>query len=153
MYEWFITDSFHTKTKIGLFHIIRARCVTEDYDVAEKFMIDETTLTCTALQHWMNALCQKDCMATETPLTLLKKSFTFFSAVQPKFNTTARKQKLYYELDVLSLSNSAGSEQNENNVESEVKRINALDVSRSEKLTMLEKLGPEYVKLYRKVSV
>ena len=135
---------------MGLYHVIRARCVTEDYDVSERFRIDESTptLTCTALQHWLEKLGAPN----ETPLTHLKKSFRFYSSVQPKFNTTAHKQFLYYELDVLSLSNSAGTEHIVDMVKVEVDRIIALKLSRSEKLTMLEKLGPEYVKLYRKAS-
>jgi len=141
MYEWFITDSFHTKTSVGLYHILRARCVTEDYDVSERFRIDETTLTCTALQHWLEKLG----VPNETPLSYLKKSFRFLAAVQPKFNTTARKQFLYYELDALSLK-SVGTEQVENKLSSEVDRIIALQLSRPETLAMLREKGNEYLK-------
>jgi hypothetical protein len=143
MYEWFITESFKTKTQLGLFHVIRARCVTEKYDVMERFRLDDTTLSCTALEHWMNILGKG---VTKPPHEYLIPGFHFFAAVQPKFNTTACKQKLYYELDVLSLASSAGNEQVVDNVSSEVDRIIALGKSRSETLAMLREKGNEYLK-------
>lgn len=143
VYEWFITESFKYETKLGMIHIIRASCVTEDYEVCERFRLDETTFTCTALQHWMSML---GTGVTKLPYEYLIKGFHFFAAVQPKFNTLARKQTLEYELDVLSLSPIMVNEQVVDMVKSEVDRIIALKMSRSETLAMLREKGNDYLK-------
>jgi hypothetical protein len=149
-YEWFITHSFHTQQQRGLIHTIRASCVTEDYDVSETFLVDPTTLTCPSLDYWLGKLFPNGVAPGVTPDVVLKKGFHFFARVQIKWPTCSVGQKMYYELNVESLSPSHNIDASASSVQTEVDRIVALGKSRSETLALLEQKGAEYVRVWRK---
>jgi len=150
VYEWFITDSYHTQHKTGLIHTIRASCVTEDYTVTESFRVDGTTLTCPSLDYWLRALFPDGLTPGITPNLMMKKGLHFYARVQIKWPTRSAVQIMYYELNFESLSHMHEVGVSAESVRVEVDRIVALGKSRSETLTMLEQKGPEYVKVYRK---
>jgi hypothetical protein len=85
-----------------------------------------------------------------TPDVVLKKGFHFFARVQVKWPTCSVSQKMYYELNVETLSPSHEVGASQSSVHDEVERIVALGKSRSETLTMLEQKGREYVQVFRK---
>ena len=150
IYEWFITDVFTTKRQTGVFFTIKASCVTEDYKVIETFRINPDTVSCPALDHWIRLLIPNGLSAGQTYAEVFPKGLHFFAKVQPKYNTEAVKQELFYELDVLSLSPTLQKEVTEKDIESEVKRIVALGLDRKDTLSRLVQLGPEYVRIFRK---
>ena len=149
-YEWFITESFHTEKKIGLVHTIKASCVTEDYAISESFRVDGTTLTCPSLDYWLRALFPDGLTPGITPNLMMKKGLHFYAKVQVKWPTRSIVQSMYYELNVESLSHMHESETSTSYVEKSVDRIVARKLSRVDTILELEKLGPEYVKVYRK---
>lgn len=150
MYEWFITESFHTEKKIGLVHTIKASCVTEDYTVSESFLVDPTTLTCPSLDYWIGLLFPNGLDPGITPNIVLKKGLHFYARVQVKWSTRSAVQIMYYELNFESLTQMHESETSTSHVEKSVERIVARKLSRVDTILELEKLGPEYVKVYRK---
>lgn len=76
----------------------------------------------------------------------------FFASVQPKFNTEATKQEMFWEIDVLSLARLKQNESVVETVESEVKRIMNTNMTREKKISTLVGLGKEYVALFRKLE-
>jgi hypothetical protein len=120
--------------------------VTEDYDVVETFRIDPSTLTSPALDHWLSLIVPGGLKPGMKPHDVLFKGVHFFACVQPKWTSEAISQKLFYELDVLSLSPTKQSEPVAINIDNEVDKIVSLGLTRTDTLSKLKEKGSEYIK-------
>lgn len=147
LYEWFIVDS-HPLTRVKKhFHNIRWQCVTEDVKVSEQYHLPDEKI-CEALKNRIEQL--DGTYKNQAADTYFIRGFHMYAKVSMYVESDGTLKYVFNPFSFTRIMNKVGAEKV--NVREVVTSLMIKHPERKELLEVLEKMGREYVREYRKIE-